>query len=112
MATLGNAVTSVFDVITSTSTTVVSTVNAIATGAGMLNDFVGAQRTMQNERLIAHSISYSDILLEEVSADAFKREEKIRQLVGNDPAKQASYQAHYDRLKLAIAAASKPKDDA
>ena len=108
MATIGNAVTSVMDVITSTSGTLVSTVNTVAGGMSMLNDFVGAQRTMQTKRLAITGIEYDDVLMETAALDALKREEKIKAYVGNDTAKADSYTKHFARLSAALEAAKAP----
>lgn len=108
MASLATAASSVFDMVGQTSGAVVSAVNTVAGGMSMLNDFVTAQRVMQSKRLTLGTIEYDDVILENASLDALKREESIKSYVGSDSAKAVSYQAHHDRLKAALEAATKP----
>lgn len=112
MATFGNATSGLFDVVAQTSNTLVSAVNTISGGIGMLNDYVTAQRDNQTMRLAAESVNYGKTLATQAALDAYKRERQVREIVGNDEAAQKTFNEHYTAILDAVNNAIKPKAEA
>ena len=102
MATLRMAAGSMLGAVTDTANAASSVVSAISGSAGILNDYVTRARQNQQEAAVVHGISYRQNLMEDASIEAVKREENIRNYIGNDEGKKSSFSNFFTKLEQAF----------
>lgn len=109
MATARMAGGNVLGVITDVSATISTVSNTVSNSVSILNDMVNNLKTKREESYISEMISFRDNLKEEATLAAVKREENIRNYIGNDKAKQDVYNNYMKKLDEAYVAYDKKK---
>lgn len=102
MATLRTATGSVLGVVTDTAGAVSSAANTISGSMGILNDMVTTARRKRKETSIVEMKVFRKNLIQDSALDQVKREESIINYIGNDEAKQKSFNDFEAELKAAF----------
>jgi hypothetical protein len=102
MATARMAAGNVLGVVTDVANTISVTSNTIANGVGILNDMVQNLKNKRQESNLVEMISFRTNLMSDAALDAVKREENIRSYIGQDTAKQESYNQFHNKLEKAF----------
>ncbi len=107
MATVRMAAGNLLGTIADTANTISTLANTVSGGVSILNDMVSNVRDKRRETTLVEMISFRDNLVNDASLDAVKREENIRNYIGNDPGKQQSFLKFQEKLQLAFEAYDK-----
>lgn len=102
MATVRMAAGNLLGTVADTANAVSTTMNTVAGGVSILNDMVNNIKNKRRESTLVEMISYRDNLINDASLDAVKREENIRSYIGNDEAKQKSFNDFHNKLNDAF----------
>lgn len=104
MATVRMAAGNLLGTVADTANALSTTMNTVAGGISILNDMVNNVKNKRRESTLVEMISFRDNLINDASLDAVKREENIQNYIGNDPAKQQSFQEFQEKLQTAFKA--------
>lgn len=102
MATFRMAGSNLLSAVADSAGTVSATFNTISGGVAILNDMVQNVKNKRREATLVEMISFRDNLVNDASIDAVKREENIRNYLGNDTVKQESFNKFSEKLTSAF----------
>lgn len=102
MATVRMAAGNLLGTVADTANALSTTMNTVAGGVSIFNDMVNNIKNKRRESTLVEMISYRDNLINDASLDAVKREENIRSYIGNDEAKQKSFNEFHNKLQTAF----------
>lgn len=111
MATVRMAAGNLLGTVADTANTISSVANTISGGVSILNDMVQNVKNKRREATLVEMISYRDNLMNDASLDAVKREENIKNYIGNDENKQKSFNDFHEKLEKAFVVYDRKDDE-
>lgn len=99
MTSLRMAGSQVLGTVSDTASAISSTVNALAGGMNIINDYVTTARNKQREANVVSMTTFRQQLMEDATLEAVKRQENIANYIGNDPTKTAAYDKFWEKLQ-------------
>lgn len=107
MASVRMAAGNMLSTVADTANAVSGVMNTVSGGVSILNDMVQNVKNKRREATLVEMISFRDNLINDASIDAVKREENIRNYIGNDEGKKNSF----NEFQLKLQNAFKEYDD-